>query len=182
MNFFTWLFGTMFALMGLMIVINIITAGRWLAFKYGPCVALGVFLIAYQIVVRPCIRWHEETEKRAAEHFINAWKAESDGFPAGRINTDEWHEFVDRNRSVDIDPYLATAYQMKYRGTVKYEGKEKVLTGNGEEVSSKVFGVPVIILEAPKWTPFEGKVRLWVSRDHNKVLKIACHDYKEITI
>ena len=180
MNFLTILFGGMFVLMGLMVVINLITAGRWLVFKYGPCVALGVFLIAYQIVVRPCIRWHEETEKRAAEHFINAWKAESDGFPAGRINTDEWHEFVDRNRSVDIDPYLATAYQMKYRGTVKYEGKEKVLTGNGEEVSSKVFGVPVIILEAPKWTPFEGKVRLWVSRDHNKVLKIACHDYKAI--
>lgn len=180
MNFLTILFGGLFVLMGLMVVINLITAGRWLVFKYGPCVALGVFLIAYQIVVRPCIRWHEETEKRAAEHFIEAWMAESADFTAGIMNTDEWHKFVDRNRSVDIDPYLATAYQMTHSGTVKYEGKENVLTGNGEEVPSKVFVVPVTILEAAKCNLFDCNVRLWVSRDHKKVLKIVCQDYKAI--
>lgn len=180
MNFLTILFGGLFVLMGLMVVINLITAGRWLVFKYGPCVALGVFLIAYQIVVRPCISWHEETEKRAAEHFIEAWMAESADFTAGIMNTDEWHKFVDRNRSVDIDPYLATAYQMTHSGTVKYEGKENVLTGNGEEVPSKVFVVPVTILEAAKCNLFDCNVRLWVSRDHKKVLKIVCQDYKAI--
>lgn len=180
MNLLKWLFSMMVVLTALMIVIKIITKDRWLTHNFGINPTPLIFLLVFHFAVQPCFRRYAETEKRAAEHFINAWKAESDGFPAGRINTDEWHEFVDRNRSVDIDPYLATAYRMAHRRTVKYEGKENVLTGNGEEVPSKVFWVPVTILEAAKCNLFDCNVRLWVSRDHKKVLKIVCQDYKAI--
>ena len=182
MNFLTWLFGGMFALMGLMIVVNIITAGRWLAFKYGKVGALVIFWFVYQEAVRPCIRNYEETEKRAAEHFLDAWMAESAGFPEGRVNTDEWHKYVDHNRCKPFSPYLATSLLMKHRTRVKYQGKVDVLADSGDEVPSKVFLVSVILQVASDGDSFTGKARLWVARDSNKVVKFDWQDLEEITI